>query len=146
VPDLVVCRVNVRITEPADQQRVISAIEKSVAELNKMDGIRAEVHGQFTSPPKVLDERTTRLLAAIVSCGKELGMDIGTRGSGGVSDGNRLAAAGLANIDSLGVRGDRIHSPEEYLIPQSLPERAQLTALLMLKIAAGDIDAASFSR
>ncbi len=146
VPDLAVCRINIRTTEPADEVRVKGEVEKLVADLNRMDGIRAELHGHFASPPKILDERTGRLLGAIVSCGKELGMNLGTRASGGASDGNRLMAAGLANIDSLGVRGDRIHSSEEYLIPQSLPERAQLTALLMLKIAAGDIDAGVFCR
>jgi glutamate carboxypeptidase len=146
VPDLAVCRINIRTTDLADEARVKGAVERLVADLNRMDGIRAELHGHFASPPKILDERSGRLLEAIVACGKELGMNIATRASGGASDGNRLAAAGLPNIDSLGVRGDRIHSSEEYLIPQSLPERAQLTALLMLKIAAGDIDASAFSR
>jgi len=146
VPDLAVCRINIRTTELADEARVRGAVERLVADLNRMDGIRAELHGHFASPPKILDERSGRLLEAIVGCGKELGMNIATRASGGASDGNRLAAAGLPNIDSLGVRGDRIHSSEEYLIPESLPERAQLTALLMLKIAGGDIDAGLFSR
>jgi glutamate carboxypeptidase len=146
VPDLAVCRINIRTTEPADEARVKGAVERLIANLNRMDGIRAELHGHFASPPKILDERSGRLLEAIVACGKELGMNIATRASGGASDGNRLAAAGLPNIDSLGVRGDRIHSSEEYLIPKSLPERAQLAALLMLKIAAGDIDAGSFCR
>jgi glutamate carboxypeptidase len=146
VPDLAVCRINIRTTEPADEARVKGAVERLIANLNRMDGIRAELHGHFASPPKILDERSGRLLEAIVACGKELGMNIATRASGGASDGNRLAAAGLPTIDSLGVRGDRIHSSEEYLIPKSLPERAQLAALLMLKIAAGDIDAGSFCR
>jgi glutamate carboxypeptidase len=146
VPDLAICRVNIRTTEPVDEKRALGAVEKSVAELNRMEGISAELRGQFASPPKVLDDRTQRLLDAIISCGRDLGLSLASRASGGASDGNRLAAAGLPNIDSLGVRGDRIHSSEEYLIPESLPERAQLTALLMLKIAAGDIDARGFCR
>ena len=146
VPDLAVCRINIRITEPSGEPRVVEAVKKLVADLNGMEGIRAELHGHFASPPKVLDERTGRLLEAIVSCGGELGLKLGTRASGGASDGNRLAAAGLPNIDSLGVRGDRIHSSEEYLIPPSLPERAQLAALLMLKIVSGDIEARPFCR
>ena len=75
-----------------------------------------------------------------------LGLKLATRASGGASDGNRLAAAGLPNIDTLGVRGDRIHSPDEYMVIDSLVERAQLVALLLIKIAAGDIDPAPFCR
>jgi len=146
VPDLAICRINIRTTEPGDEHTAIKALGKIVAEINSGDGITAEVQGQFTSPPKIPDDRTIRLLEAIVGCGQELGLKLTTRGSGGVSDGNRLAAAGLPNIDTLGVRGDRIHSPDEYMLIESLVERAQLTALLLVKIAAGDIDPGPFSR
>ena len=146
VPDLAICRINIRTTETSDEQDVLQRVREFVSELNSMDGISAELHGQFSSPPKIADERTLRLLDAIVGCGKDLGLNLTSRASGGASDGNRLAAAGLANIDTLGVRGDRIHSPEEFMVVDSLVERAQLTALLLLKIAAGDIDASPFSR
>jgi len=146
VPDLAICRINIRTTETSDEQAVLQRVRGFVSELNSMDGISAELHGQFSSPPKIADERTLRLLDAIVGCGKDLGLNLTSRASGGASDGNRLAAAGLANIDTLGVRGDRIHSPEEFMVVDSLVERAQLTALLLLKIAAGDIDASPFSR
>jgi glutamate carboxypeptidase len=36
----------------------------------------------------------------------------------------------------MGVRGGKIHSAEEYLIVDSLPERAALSALAMLRLAA----------
>ena len=146
VPDLAICRINIRTTQPADEPIVTNAVENLVSELNSSDGISAELHGQFASSAKIPDERTLRLLDAIVSCGKDLGMTLATRLSGGASDGNRLAAAGLPNIDSLGVRGDLIHTPNEYMIPDSLVERAQLAGLLMLKIASGDIDATAFCR
>jgi glutamate carboxypeptidase len=146
VPDVAICRVNIRITEAADQEKVMGPIQEHVAEMNSSDGISAELIGKFGAPPKILDERTRALMGAIVSCGKEIGLDLKARSSGGVSDGNRLMAAGLPNIDSLGVRGDGIHSPGEYLLLDSLVERAQLSALLLLKIAGGDIDSAAFSR
>jgi len=146
VPDLAICRINIRTTQLADEHLVVNAVKNLVSELNSADGICAELHGQFASPAKIPDDRTLRLLDAIVSCGKELGMTLATRSSGGASDGNHLAAAGLPNVDSLGVRGDLIHTPNEYMIPDSLVERAQLVALLMLKIAAGDIDPLPFCR
>ncbi|MEO0880775.1 MAG: hypothetical protein AAFY22_13815, partial [Pseudomonadota bacterium] len=42
-------------------------------------------------------------------------------------------------IDTLGVRGAHIHSPKEYVRLDSLEERAKLSALLLMRIAAGDI-------
>ncbi|HEY1921391.1 MAG TPA: hydrolase [Tepidisphaeraceae bacterium] len=146
VPDLAICRLNIRTTELADEQRILSSIQKLVNEINSLDGISAELTGRFTSPPKILDDRTNQLLQAIISCGQDLGLSLTHRPSGGVSDGNKLAAAGLPNIDTLGVRGDRIHSPDEFLFTDSLVERAQLVALLLLKLAAGDIDPKPFCR
>jgi glutamate carboxypeptidase len=146
VPDLAICRINVRTTEPFDADIALSAVNKLIAELNTMDCISTELHGKFANAPKIPDDRTLRLLDAILSCGKELGLSIPTRPSGGASDGNKLSAAGLPNIDSLGARGDRIHSPHEYLFTESLAERAQLTAMLLLKIANADIDPAPFCR
>jgi glutamate carboxypeptidase len=37
----------------------------------------------------------------------------------------------------MGVRGGKIHSPEEYLIVASLVERAALSALTILRLAEG---------
>jgi glutamate carboxypeptidase len=54
-----------------------------------------------------------------------------------VCDGNNLAAAGLAVVDTLGVRGGAIHSDREFLIVSSLIERARLSALVLMRIAAG---------
>ncbi|MGD0542611.1 MAG: peptidase dimerization domain-containing protein, partial [Tepidisphaeraceae bacterium] len=146
VPDLAVCRVNIRTTEPHDEQRILSAVNRLIAEANSADGISVQLYGRFASPPKIPDDRTGRLLDAIISCGRDLGLALAHRPSGGASDGNKLAAAGLPNIDSLGVRGDQIHSPGEFLFTSSLVERAQLVALLLLKLAGGDIDPNPFCR
>jgi glutamate carboxypeptidase len=39
------------------------------------------------------------------------------------------------------VRGGEIHSEREFAIPESFAERAQLSALLLAKLAEGAIDA-----
>ena len=40
-------------------------------------------------------------------------------------------------VDTMGVRGGKIHSAEEYLIVDSLAERAALSALTILRLAEG---------
>ncbi|RYF99470.1 MAG: acetylornithine deacetylase, partial [Caulobacteraceae bacterium] len=62
--------------------------------------------------------------------------------SGGVCEGNNLFAAGLPNVDTLGVRGGDIHSEAEHAWPESFVERAQLSALILAKLATGEILAA----
>ncbi len=42
-------------------------------------------------------------------------------------------------IDTLGVRGANIHSAQEYAKLDSLVERAKLSTLVLLKIAAGEL-------
>ena len=134
VPDLAIGRFNVRIQTSAEQREIVRQIEAIVAEAGKKDGIRVELHGGFHRPPKPLDAATRRLLDEVIAQGRELGLTICHRRSGGVSDGNQLAAAGLPNLDSLGPRGGKIHSEEEFLLLDSLTERAKLAYKLVESI------------
>jgi glutamate carboxypeptidase len=139
VADLAICRFNVRTTEPADEQRLSAVFQQLVADLNSRDGLSAELHGQFSAPPKIPDERGSHLIEATLQCAAELGQPLVRRPGGGACDGNRLAAAGLPNVDNLGVRGGDIHSNREFMYPQSLVERTQLAALILIKFAAGEL-------
>ena len=87
-------------------------------------------HGSANSP------RASRL-ELVRRCGADLGQAIGWRASGGVCDGNNIAACGVPVVDTMGVRGGSIHSMEEFLIVDSLAERAALSALTILRLAEG---------
>ena len=78
------------------------------------------------------------MLDLILECGHDLSLNLSSQPSGGASDGNKLAASGLPVIDSLGPRGGKLHSPDEFLYVDSLAERAKLTALVVMKIAIGE--------
>jgi glutamate carboxypeptidase len=73
----------------------------------------------------------------VKEAGADLGQSIGWQSTGGVCDGNNIAACGVPVVDTMGVRGGKIHSMEEFLITQSLGERAALSALTILRIAEG---------
>ena len=132
VPDLAVGRVNVRVVDTDQQKMVQEKFAGLVEKYNELDGISVEMNGEFSSPPKPIDEGVRQMQSRIESCGQQLGMEIKWRGTGGASDGNRFAAAGLPNIDTLGPRGDHIHSDQEFLIPESLVPRAKLAALVLM--------------
>ena len=135
VPDLAVLRLNVRVNTPAEADWVTHRLAALVAEAARTEGISATLHGGFHCPPKLLDQPAQALLERIVACGRTLGLALESRPTGGACDGNKLAAAGLPTIDSLGVRGGGIHSPAEYLVVESLTERAKLTALVLTDLA-----------
>ena len=137
VPDHAILRVNMRPFTAEDQQRALAQIEAAVAMVTAEHEVKVEVHGGFGRPPKPLDAKAEKLFQLVRSCGAELGQSIGWQPSGGVCDGNNIAACGVPVVDTMGVRGGAIHSPDEYLIVASLAERAQLSALTVLRLATG---------
>ncbi len=139
VPDLAIGRFNLRVEEPAQQEEVLDRIKAMVLESGKREGITVELDGAFSSPPKPFQDGTLELAQQVVACGLDLGLELRFESSGGVCDGNKLAAAGLPNIDTLGARGGALHSPDEYIFLDSLAERAKLSALLLMKWGAGEI-------
>jgi glutamate carboxypeptidase len=139
VPDLASCGFNVRVDTAADRERLQANMERLLENVRVLDGISVKMHGHMTRPPKPLDERTEGLLQFLAQCGSELGIDVRWAPSGGASDGNLLAAAGLPTVDSLGVKGGNLHSAEEFCLMDSLVERAKLTALFLMKLGAGEI-------
>ncbi|MBC8108160.1 MAG: hydrolase [Anaerolineae bacterium] len=141
VPDLAIGRFNVRVSEVAEMQRVQSAIEQATNEIARRDGITVSLHGGFASPPKMLNVRSQKLIDAVQSCARDVGLgELSVKSSGGASDGNKLAGAGLAVIDTLGPVGGEIHSDREYVKLSTINQRAKVTALLLSRIASGVLD------
>jgi len=138
VPDHAVLRINMRPTTLADQSRAQAALEEAVATVASKRDVRINMHGGWGRPPKPLDPAAERLFALVRDCGADLGQSIGWRDSGGVCDGNNIAACGVPVVDTMGVRGGAIHSDSEYLIVESLAERARLSALTILRLAQGE--------
>ncbi len=139
VPDMAVVRFNVRLAEPEDAAWFDAEARKAIAAIDSREGYGAELTGGFTRPPKPMTPRLKAFFEALKTAGDELGLAIDWKPTGGCCDGNNIAAAGIPVIDTLGVRGAHIHSAQEYACLDSLVERAKLSALLLLKIAAGDI-------
>ncbi len=139
VPDLAVVRFNVRLEQPDDAAFFESAVKHVISDINDRDGYRAELNGGFTRPPKPMTPKLLAFFEALKATGDELGIGIDWVPTGGCCDGNNIAAAGIPVIDTLGVRGAHIHSAKEYAKLDSLVERAKLSALLLLKIASGEL-------
>jgi glutamate carboxypeptidase len=137
VADLAVLRVNMRPRDPAIEAEATRAIADAVAAVAAERDVQIEANGGFGRPPKPLTPQAETLFNLVKRAGADLGQQIAWQPSGGVCDGNNIAACGVPVVDTMGVRGGKIHSPEEYLIVESLAERAALSALTILRLADG---------
>lgn len=126
VPDLAVVHFNVRVPDVESQHWFAQRLSDVLALADEAEGFAVAVHGGFSAPPKVMTHAQRVLMNAVEHAHAELGMHVHWEASGGVCDGNRLAAAGLPNIDTLGPIGGSIHSADEWVDLSSIPRKAQV--------------------
>lgn len=140
VPDSALCRLNVRMRAMADLTAVQADLRRIISERSESDGVVLQLHEHASHPPKAFDAATRALFDAVNACSEELGERLTTRASGGVCDGNTLAAHGLPTLDTLGVVGDHIHTDQEYVLLDSLHTRAALVTQFLTKLAKREVD------
>lgn len=140
VPDLALLWWNMRPVDREAQDRAERAIADIQAAICAEHEVGIEIIGNFGRPPKPMDPRTEALFSFVRDTGRDLDLTLGWHDTGGVCDGNNIAAEGVAVIDTMGVRGGAIHTPQEFLILDSLSERASLTALALMRLAEGRLD------
>ncbi|MFL0797045.1 MAG: hydrolase [Cellvibrionaceae bacterium] len=134
VPDSAVIHFNFRVKNTEQQQHLETDIQTIMNQVEGKTGCQLTLSGHFNRPPKPMTPRQEKLFETLKSCAAELSLNIQWRATGGCCEGNNLAAAGLPNIDTLGVRGGAIHSADEFACLDSFVERAQLSALFMSDI------------
>lgn len=138
VPASAVLRFNIRPRSEEDAARFTAAIGPLLREVELAHEVSIHLHGGISRPPKPLTPDAERLFDLVRRCGAALGQPIRWQSSGGVCDGNNIAALGVPVVDTMGVRGGAIHSPQEYMIVPSLAERAALSALVLHRLSGGE--------
>ena len=134
VPDHAILRVNFRPKTPSDEEVARALLDQLTGEIAQSHDVTIHIHGSFGRPPKPMDAKAEKLFNLVTACGADLGQSIGWKDSGGVCDGNNIAACGVPVVDTMGVRGGSIHSADEFMIADSLGERAALSALAIHRI------------
>ena len=142
VPDLAIVRFGARAPDAEAAQWTTEAVKRLFDRATARDGIHGHMHGGFYRPPKPRNAAQQALFDAVQATGRAIGLNLEFEDTGGVCEGNNIFAAGVPNVDTLGVMGGRIHSNEEYVIVNSFPERAALSALLLNRLADGRVNAA----
>ncbi len=132
VPAEATIRVDVRVTELDEAARV----EAAMAALSTFDPeARLEVVGGVNRPP-MPEQATAELFALAQKVAADAGLPSPTGVAvGGGSDGNFTAALGIPTLDGLGAVGGGAHADHEFVVVDTMVDRARLLAGLVAAIA-----------
>lgn len=140
VPDLAICKVNIRMENPKDLPLISAAVNEMMNGSSLKDEITFEYYEETKRSPKPFDKPNRLLFEAFHSTALDLGLNLKWQPSGGVCDGNTLYEAGLPTIDTLGAVGGHMHTHDEFILVNSLVERSMLTALFLMHLADNKYD------
>lgn len=130
VPAEAFARIDVRFMTMEEAHRIDEIIRglKPV-----LPGAKLEVTGGINRPPMVRNEATIALFQKAQAAAREMGFDLEEAGTGGGSDGNFTSGVGCPTLDGLGACGNGIHTLDEYVEIEPLPQRAALLARMLME-------------
>lgn len=133
VPDLATAALDARFLNPQGRQRLEKDLNRIVSKptISGTVGTLAEQSGRPAMPQS---EGNRRLYAIARAQAQLLGYDLPEELRSGVSDANFIAGLGVPVLDGLGPVGDLDHSDLEYILKDTLIERAALTAATIAAI------------
>ncbi len=123
--------VDIRCTRLADARKLAKQFHTLRPILR---GAKLEVTGGIDRPPMERTATVVSLFRHAQRLAREMGLALGETMVGGGSDGNFTAALGIPTLDGLGAVGNGAHSPDEFIVIRSLPERAALLAGLLASL------------
>lgn len=131
VPDKAWADVDVRVAAAGE---IDTIIQKMKSLQPHIPGATIEVSGSIERPPLERTAEIGALFAKAKSLANEMGIPLSEASTGGASDGNFTAAIGIPTLDGMGVVGEGGHSPDEYALLSSLPERAAILAGMLRSV------------
>lgn len=130
VPDEAWVRVDVRALNPLGAETVTDAI-LALPEKTTVERTSVSVTGNFGCAPMPKTEAIALLVEWAQQSAHELGFSVRDAATGGVSDANVIAGAGVPVVDGLGPVGGLDHGPDEYIVTDSIVPRTAMLADLL---------------
>jgi glutamate carboxypeptidase len=131
------CRleVDIRVPSAVEQVRVEAGL-REIADQVVVAGTRTRLRGSFHRPPMESDGAAMAHWARLQQIAVAAGYTLQPESSGGASDGNLTAAAGLPTIDGLGPHGGRAHSADEFMEVRTLALKTRILAEFLADLSA----------
>jgi glutamate carboxypeptidase len=140
VPESARMTIDARAFAPEALDALARGIELSVRRVaGTVGGTTSHLEGGISKAPMPRTERTGRMFELAADVASTLGITLHECATGGNSDANTLAAAGVTVLDGLGPVGGHLHSPEEYVDGASLVPRTALLAGLLGRLGESEI-------
>jgi glutamate carboxypeptidase len=138
-PNVVAARCRLEVDIRAEEEASLAEAEAEVgriAEQHVVPDIAVSLLSRSWHRPMEKTPASARLVDTAKSIASELGFSVEDTASGGASDGNTTAAAGVPTLDGLGPIGGDWHGPDEWLDLASVTPRISLLAAMIAR--AGD--------
>ena len=121
-------KVDVRVEQPGEKERLEGLFGSLVT---SVPGASIEVRGGINRPPMPASSSAT-LFPVAVAAAAAVGLgEVRGVGVGGGSDGNFTAARGVPTLDGLGAVGGGAHADHEFVLVDTMVDRARLVAALI---------------
>jgi glutamate carboxypeptidase len=136
IPESAWADLDVRAVDRESADLIHQALMDEAGKPPSVAGAQVHLEGAFHFPPM---ERTpaVALLAELArESAAAIGFQIGESATGGASDASNVAELGVPVLDGLGPVGGMDHSPEEYILPDSILPRTAMLAGLIRRILA----------
>lgn len=124
-------KVDVRVEQPGEKERLEGLFGSLVT---SVPGASIEVMGGINRPPMPASSSAT-LFPVAVAAAAAIGFgEVRSVGVGGGSDGNFTAARGVPTLDGLGAVGGGAHADHEFVLVDTMVDRARLVAALIERL------------
>jgi glutamate carboxypeptidase len=127
------CEIDLRYVTPPDREDAIARIAR-IVETASVPGTSATltIKGEFK--PLVEGPENKRLLDHYAACAMDLDVKVAGEFTGGCADSGFTSGVGTPTVCAVGPIGGKAHTPDEFLVVDSIVPRAQTLALAVARL------------
>lgn len=134
VPDYCKVIIDIRHNNVSDRDKITQSLQ-SIADKTYIQGTKTVLTPSTTFAPMETTEGVMQIFELVKSTSIEEGFGTPVPiTTGGASDSAYSVIAGVPTLCSMGVKGGRNHSPEEFAVVDTMFERAKLLIACILKL------------
>lgn len=134
VPDHASMSVSIRFSRVEEVQRVEAMLEQLLQQAER-NGIQAELQNRRGKMPLVPNEKASAYIDHITQLATQKGMCLTFKARGGLSDANIITQYGPICLDGLAPAGGAGHSPDEYMLLDTIASSFQVANFLLEDLA-----------